>query len=145
MFSALNLFMVLFTIFSISWSDFVVGIQIWTFLAHRKSTETLLELDFKLRNKLKSKCVQFFDTHCTWDVNSNKVWNMFKFTKTTTNKLKYWNWEANKIANFLFSGRIHEWVLKYKLYIIMRTRLSFVTILGCNINKYIFSTAPLFV
>jgi hypothetical protein len=33
-------------------------------LAHRKGTESLLELDFKVRNKLKSKCVQFFDTPC---------------------------------------------------------------------------------
>jgi hypothetical protein len=34
-------------------------------LAHRKSTNSLVKMDFKLRNKLKSKCVQFFDTPCT--------------------------------------------------------------------------------
>ena len=33
-------------------------------LAHRKSTKTLLKMDFKLRNRLKSKCVQFFNTPC---------------------------------------------------------------------------------
>jgi hypothetical protein len=31
-----------------------------------KVKKTLLKMDFKLRNRLKSKCVQFFDTPCSF-------------------------------------------------------------------------------
>jgi hypothetical protein len=84
--------MVLFTIFSISWSDFVVGIKHLAIfgncmsLAHRKSTRTLLKMDFKLRNKLTSKCVQFFYTPCSiprvWRVSSCIHFNVLLAAKT---------------------------------------------------------------
>ena len=39
--------------------------EIYMSLAVRKTTKTLLKTCLKLRNKLKSKCVQFFDTPCS--------------------------------------------------------------------------------
>ena len=39
--------------------------DIYTSLGVRRSTKTFLKTCLKLRNKLKSKCVQFFETPCT--------------------------------------------------------------------------------
>ena len=46
--------------------------EIYTSLGVRKTTKTLLKTCLKLRNKLKSKCVQFFETPCILNLNLSK-------------------------------------------------------------------------
>ena len=38
----------------------------WMSLAHRKSPKTLEKMDFKLRNRHKPQCVQYFETPCIY-------------------------------------------------------------------------------
>ena len=118
-FFSLDIFYITFNILVRFWSR-NTNLDIFgncTSLAHWKITNTLLKMDFKLRNKLKSKCVQLFDTPCTMHRILSQNYNAYD----TVQRIQWIGYCAKNIMHRIMCKENNAYNEKHRIFAIHTT------------------------